>query len=614
MAGKGAQYVVSVKLTADDAEVRAAIQSLSGQVGDDAEKATKKAVDHVKLYRENFSQMGEALSGFRSQLSLMTGIYRTATAAIGMGITDIVKGSIAINQEFEDLQISLASLLQKMDTSGEFANFNDAMKATRDLIPQMRKEAIETGVSFDSIGESLSRIIPFVQRYGVSLQDAVHLAGSASFWDSFIGRAGNAAQDIRQLLTGQLNPRLIQTAPLARPEVLAAIKKYNQEAMRGGKENLEVRKEELKYITQVMSISDEARQAKAGSFSGMLAGLKTKFQVAFLEGTQPVFDDLKKWLGDVMTWASSPTGAAKIREYARDFADFMRDAATTLFSVFKFFFDNFGIVKTVFIGFMALWAGKNLLSFISAIREFSIIWKSSTFADLLKAIVGWRSSGGAAGVIAEGGTRALRGVDEEGAAFIAASRTSWLTTALRGFFLTGGVIGTVARAIAAVVLTEGEAGRGSSDQGGAEQPKDTLKSLFSELKAGHPFGQGALLSGGGGLAPTAGQAIMVPILEKAIENFKALDQISEKELGALISPYRAMLAEIAKEQLHQFFAPSTVDKAGNTIPGAPRQAVLQGKGSDQKIVLEIIGAETKTVSNNSNVEVRGKTGPKDKDL
>ena len=107
-------YYVGVKLTADDSEVRSAINKLSA--GEALTAA--KTVSSVELLKRSFTGIGQAMSSFRYQYMALTRTYQTVRSIVGFGIEDAIKGAIGVNQELEDLEMGLATVLSAVARQG----------------------------------------------------------------------------------------------------------------------------------------------------------------------------------------------------------------------------------------------------------------------------------------------------------------------------------------------------------------------------------------------------------------------------------------------------------------------------------------------------------------
>lgn len=383
-------YYVGVKLTADDKEVRDAISSLSAGTA----AASVKAVSSVQLLKESFRGISQAMSGFRYQYMALTRTYQTVRSIVGFGLKDAIMGAVGVNQELENLEMGLATVLSAVDVQGggKFAKLADAQREVNHLMAVMRDEAAKTPAEFEGVAQSFQNILPLTRDLTANLDDIAKIAANAASWDIIGGnKTGTTAADIKQILGGQMalqmiqNPMLKQNLDKMRDLAEQARKLEKAGNIAGSKAD---RAEMLRIIQKLLELSPEVKAMYENSFTGQVEQLKGRLRQLAQEGMAPLWQDLKNALARLNDWAKSPEGAAKLREYAHDAGIILRDAAIFLKDVFKFFIDNISTIKTVFLTFMGIWASANVLRFSGALVMFVKAIRGASFMDFGRALLG----------------------------------------------------------------------------------------------------------------------------------------------------------------------------------------------------------------------------------
>lgn len=423
------QYVVSIKLRPDD-EVTGAVKALLNDVkqsqagaGDTAKAAKAATVDYTTKFRESFGHMGRAVQGFRSELHFLRGTYQTLTNITGVGVKDIVSTALDWNVSLESIGLSVATVLSSVDmaTKGPFADFNDAQKKTTDLFKLMREEAKATPVEFEDIADAFNTMLPLTRSLLPDLESIVKLSANASSWDVMAGlQKGTTARDIRQILGGQVAITQIQN-PLIKnrlDELKDLMKDARALEKKGGAgAGLANQKEALRIMRELLEIPPKARAAWEDSFEGLSNNIKGVFKQLFVEGSAGVFGDVKGWLQDItLDMEKNPQ---KYRDAAKDFAEFVKAGAVFMYDVFKFFYDNFGVVKTVFGSFVAVWTFINAMKFVGGVYAFAAAIMSGELKAFILALAGFTKNPVAAAAAGAAGA-AGAGATEVGAGTLAA--------------------------------------------------------------------------------------------------------------------------------------------------------------------------------------------------
>lgn len=446
-------YVVSIKLKPDD-EVTGAVKKLLDDVGSGVTKTTeaptKAARNFVREFRDSFQQIGSAVRGFRGELAFLQNTYSTVSGVLGVGARDIVQTAVDWNSEMETMNLSLATVLSSVDRldGGQFSDFQNAQKEVARLFGTIVEEAAATPVEFSDIVQTFTTILPLTRKLVPDMKELVRLSASLSTWD-VIGnrRRGDTALDVRQILSGQLNPRLIQNPLLsAHLSELKSQFELMEKARKEGKSGLEEQAQLLRMVQQTLGMPDKARAALENSFEGMFNALKSEFKLLFTSGSSPVFEDLKNVIRGAREYLQAHPN--EVRQMVREFSQFLFKAGEFLYGVFKFFYDNFDTIKSVFVHFMALWTSVNVIKFVAGLGEFARVMRAASLGDFFKAVAGLKSPAAAAAASA----------GEAGAA-AAAIRSATFTV--------GGAVTIVA---ATVLLNEG-----------GEQTKATNEKVGSQL-------------------------------------------------------------------------------------------------------------------------------------
>lgn len=422
--GDGTKYTVHIELEAHDA-VSAVVKKLAAEV-EKAVNATQgikgtpggggggsggehpaKQIDRVKELSRAWGGLKTSFSGLFDPIRAAASAYSALSSVTGLSIGGVITGAVGINKSFEDMGLGMAAMLSSVDkgTSGPYAKFADAQTKVTGLMKLMREESVKSAIGLNEIGDSFQTIMPMARGLGVSLEDLVKLSTSTAIADPLGNVArGTTVRDIRQILGGHVSAREIQN-PLLRggiAEYQEAAHQYQELAKSGKvKEARDKQAEILLKIMKVLEQSPEAMAARRGSLSGRMAELKNLFEVGFMEGTKPAYEMLKSVLGDAAKWVSEHP--EKIKQAAADFAKFLKGAATAVWDVFKWVYDNWGGVAYAIKMFVGIWATSKVLKFLFAIEAFTAALAGASFKQMGAAIVGGGGGMGAATGAAGGG-------------------------------------------------------------------------------------------------------------------------------------------------------------------------------------------------------------------
>lgn len=430
--GDGTKYTVHIELEAHDA-VSAVVKKLAAEV-EKAVNATQgikgtpggggggsggehpaKQIDRVRELSRAWGGLKSSFSGLFDPIRAAASAYSTLSSVTGLSIGGVITGAVGVSKSFEDMQLGMTAMLSSVDrgTGGPYARFADAQTKVTGLMKLMREESVKSAIGLDEIGDSFQTIMPMARGLGVSLEDLVKLSTSTAIADPLGNVArGTTVRDIRQILGGHVSAREIQN-PLLRggiSEYQEAAHQYAELAKSGKvKEARDKQAEILQKIMKVLEQSPESMAARRGSLSGRMAELKNLFEIGFMEGTKPAYEMLKSVLGDAAKWVSEHP--EKIKQAAADFAKFMERAATVLYKVFTWIYNNWSLVSTAIETFFKVWALAAVSKFIVSIGSFAKAVSGGSFVDMVKALAGLKvgpggvpgSGGGAPGVVASSG-------------------------------------------------------------------------------------------------------------------------------------------------------------------------------------------------------------------
>ena len=397
MTDKSSNYLVSLKLQAEDM-VSGVVKKILGEAqaatGQTHGKSLSRVQEIGKAWQGVTRSITSTFSGIRNTLGA---VNSTVQAISGFGIRDIAGSFLNASVDMENVQLSIATLLQTVDMSGskEFANFNKAQEKTISLMQTMRDEAAKTPVEFEDIAGSFQQIMPLARDLGVSLEEIVKLSGATATWDRILGKSGVSATDIRQLLGGQ-NSIVQINNPLLKKN-LEELKKYQDEVSKdkaAGGTGVQAQAKMLKRIVAILGISDEANAAWEKSFDGRMNNLKSVMKMMVAEGSSPIFEQLKGAITGITQWMQKHP--AEVKATVEKIASTLWGVVQGLYEVMTFIVANWKPILVVIGSFVGVWALSQVGMFIKNVALFANAITGGALADFMK----WVLGGGILGKVA----------------------------------------------------------------------------------------------------------------------------------------------------------------------------------------------------------------------
>lgn len=187
--------------------------------GRGAEQATAQIQNVSKAAESATTKTGLFSSGLRGCVAsasvlgnvagtvLTTGITAAVGAIVGMigAMRAFIGEGVRFNSTLENAQLGMAAVFKQFDKTGQFADFDAAMKASANAIEMLKAKAVESPASFQQLVQAYQATAGAMAASGMTMKQQVDTIVLMSQTLSGLGiRSEQIIQESRALLTGNI--------------------------------------------------------------------------------------------------------------------------------------------------------------------------------------------------------------------------------------------------------------------------------------------------------------------------------------------------------------------------------------------------------------------------
>lgn len=290
--------------------------------------AIAQDISAIQKTTEEIKNAQAAADSFFGTLKLGSGIDISRRLIDGLielkdVFTSFIETGVRFDQTLESTQIGIAAILRQTDRVGNFANFNEAFGTAGQILEQLKKQAIELDVPFQSMASSYQIAASQMSQAGIPIKNQVELIGLLTRAVQVqLGPLADSRQiltETRALLQGTTLPGAqLANAVLATPQDKAA---FNQAKEAGTL---------FEFLQAKLKGTKEASDFTKQSLAGLRQELTNLLQQLGGELALPLFDNLKKGASQLVVALKSPDLADALRPLATGISKFIGDAIETL--------------------------------------------------------------------------------------------------------------------------------------------------------------------------------------------------------------------------------------------------------------------------------------------
>jgi hypothetical protein len=299
----------------------------------------RSRLDQLNRVTEEMSRLKKEASGFFNSLTLGLGIDFAGRITAGIGqLTGSFKGAVEdgvkFNATVEGAQLGIAAVLKQFDRANRFSTFDDALKASAEAIELLKKKAIESPASFESLVQAFQATAGAATSAGIPLKKQIDLLVNLSQALAGLGiRNEQIVQETRALLTGNI------TEDAQAAKILGITSAQVTQAKESG--------QLFEFLSGKISSFAEAGKRGAETYNTALSNLGDATQQAEAEITKPIFEELKKSFLDLTKVVSSQDFKDSFKPLARDIADFVQASTSATKTVLEYSGTLIALAKSV---------------------------------------------------------------------------------------------------------------------------------------------------------------------------------------------------------------------------------------------------------------------------
>lgn len=245
-----------------------------------------------------FGQLGGLLGQLTNGFKLGFGIdfasrINQAIASIPGKLKEAVGIGIGFNASIEGSTIALAGMLGQM-APDRFKNLQEGLKGSKELISELRKEALTTTATFRDLVEGTQGLVGPALSAGIDLDQIPKMAAMMSRTVSAMmpwASGGQLLQEGRALITGDVGPNsfVANSLGITREQV--------KEATRAGKL--------FEFLEKSMKSFNAAADMAAMTLKGLESRLDDSFNDVMGKATEKAYEQLKKLFIAVIEFVES---------------------------------------------------------------------------------------------------------------------------------------------------------------------------------------------------------------------------------------------------------------------------------------------------------------------
>lgn len=191
-----------------------------------------------------------------------------------------VQAGVQFNATLESSRLGIASVLVQFDKTGQFANFNDALKASSEAIEVLKKKAVESPASFQSLVQGFQAVAGASASAGLTTNQTIDIVLNASQAIAALGLpTQQLTQEIRALMLGEIdmNAQLAKTLGITKAQV----------------DTQKAQGTLYQFLTEKLKAFAEAGKLAGQTFTGAASNLGDAWQQLTAKVTFEVFESLR---------------------------------------------------------------------------------------------------------------------------------------------------------------------------------------------------------------------------------------------------------------------------------------------------------------------------------
>lgn len=255
---------------------------------------------------DEFMQLIKAGVGIDLGARLVSGL-----SGVPSILQNAVKEGVQFNSTLEQSKLGIAAVLKQFQPE-RFQNFNDALIESGNAIDLLKKKAVESPASFQTLTQALQAVTGPATSAGIALNNQVDLVVNLSQALKGLGiREEQIIQETRALLTGNIN------ADAAAARTLGITAEDISSAKKRG--------DLFEFLTGKISAFAEAGKLGAQTYDTALSNIGDVLTQVKGELTQPIFEELKKGLLDYIEALNTPEFKDALKPLAAELAILIKD-------------------------------------------------------------------------------------------------------------------------------------------------------------------------------------------------------------------------------------------------------------------------------------------------